>query len=97
MKPKEKTIRRRPSRKEMVEVYSQKGLNGLYAFLKKHNIPFKKEVYEFGLETNSKARAAKRAFVDPNKLQFHYYSLAVKSKRTKWTYNRIRAIKIVLL
>lgn len=97
MKTTEKTIRRRPSRKEMVEVYNEKGLNGLYAFLRKHNIKFEKEIHEFGLETNSKAVAEKRAFVNPMKLQFHYYSKLITSRKTKWTYNRIRAIKIVLL
>lgn len=96
MKAAEKIIRRRPSRKEMVEVYNEKGLNGLYAFLRKHNIKFEKEIHSFGLD-NKGSRKEKAEFIDHKKLQFHYYSKLITSRKTGWSYNNIRAIKIVLL
>lgn len=83
--------------KEIVKVYNEKGLNGLYAFLRRNDIKFGKIVCNFGLETNKNAREKKSRFVDPEKLQFHYYSRSIQSRKNKFNYNLLRGVKIVLL
>ena len=79
------------------EVYAKSGLKGVYKTLNKSGIKFRKEIIEFGLNTNAQAIAAKCDFIDHAKLQFHYYSRGVKCRKTGYGYNVIRGIKLVIL
>ena len=78
-------------------VYKEKGLNGVYALLRKNGVKYKVVVNEFGLNTNKQALKEKSEWINEGNLRFHYYSLSVKSRKTGYTYNRIRGIEIVIL
>ena len=80
-----------------IETYKESGLNKMYSFLKKNGIYFKKEVYEFGLDSNRQHCEDKKNWINVNELQFHYYSLGIKPRKTGYSYDRIRGIRIVLL
>ena len=82
-------------KKQVVEIYNSKGLNSVYSFLKKQNIPFETNVVEFGLHTNKAANEAKANWINKSKLCFHYYSLGIKA-RSGYSYIRIRGIQIIL-
>ena len=84
-------------KEEIISVYKTKGLNGVYAFLRKNEVKYKVVVSEFGLNTNKKALIDKSDWINENDLRFHYHSLSVKSRKTGYTYNRIRGIEIVIL
>ena len=84
-------------KKQVVEIYKAKGLTSVYSFLKKQGINFRKNVVEFGLHTNKQALMEKNEWINENDLRFHYYSISVKSRKTGYTYNRIRGIEIVIL
>ena len=75
--------------------YVQSGLIGVYAFLKRHDIPFEKQIIDFGLHTNQKAKAQKAELCTNEPLVFHYYNQQIT--HNNYRYNRIRAIRIVLL
>ena len=79
------------------EVYVESGLKGVYKALRNAGIEFKKEIMEFGLNTNTQAGIDKCDFIDHAKLQFHYYSRGVKCRKTGYSYNVIRGIKLVIL
>lgn len=82
---------------QLLEVYKSKGLNGLYAYMRKQGISFTTDTREFGLHTNKKAHEEKDSWLKAetgNELRLHYYSVAVVSRRTGWSYNRIRGIAI---
>ena len=82
---------------QLLEVYKSKGLNGLYAYMRKHGISFTTDTREFGLHTSKKALQEKDSWLKAatgNELRLHYYSVSVTSRRTGWSYNRIRAIAI---
>lgn len=83
--------------KEIQKTYREKGLNSIYAFLKRNGINYKVAVVEFGLQTNSLAVREKSQWMENKDLRFHYYSLGIKSRKTGFSYNRIRGIEIILL
>ena len=78
-------------------IYREKGLKGVYSALHEKGIDFKKEVIEFGLDTNKNANERKKLFINHDELKFHYYSKGVKSKKTGYNYNIIRGIKLNLI
>lgn len=82
---------------EINNVYIQKGLNGVYAFLRKNNIQYKTRVEYFGLATNKEAVKDKIEWLKSGELRFHYANKQVKSAKTGWKYNRLRCIEIILL
>lgn len=84
-------------KREIALVYSKKGLNGVYAFLKKNKIRYELAVIEFGLHTNKKAQEQKEAFLKADPLNFHYYSLLRRGQRNGYKYNVLRGLKITLL
>ena len=67
---------------QIVEIRKEKGLNGLYSFLKKNDIPHEWEVYNFGLSGSKQAEQAKREFLAAEPLNFHYYSIGITSKKS---------------
>ena len=79
-------------------IHSEHGLNGLYAYLRKHGIKFDKSIIEFGLNSSKKANEAKENWLsettDKNTFRFHYYSVSVKARKTGFNYNKIRGIEI---
>ena len=82
---------------EINNVYSKKGLNGVYAFLRKNGVNYKTKVEYFGLATNKEAAKDKIEWLKSGELRFHYANLQVKSAKTGWKYNRLRGIEIILL
>ncbi len=82
---------------EINNVYSKKGLNGVYAFLRKNGVKYTTEVVEFGLATNKEANKIKNEWLKSGELRFHYANLQVRSAKTGWKYNRLRGIEIILL
>ena len=88
------------TKKQILEVYSEKGLLGVRALLRRNKTAFTESVEHFGLETNRNARSSKFNFLsektDKNTVRFHYYSILVRS-RSGWSYNKIRAVEIKLL
>ena len=82
---------------EIKKVYEQKGLNGVYAFLRKNGVNYKTKVEYFGLATNKEAAKDKIEWLKSGELRFHYANLQVKSAKTGWKYNRLRGIEIILL
>ena len=84
-------------KKEIVKNYDEKGLNSVYAFLKRNSIKYKLDVNEFGLQTNKVACKDKYNWVDKSELKFHYYSKMVKSRKTGYYYNQLRGVEIILL
>jgi len=84
-------------KKQIATVYSQKGLNGVYAFLRKNQIPYELDVVEFGLHTNKKALKQKDAFLKADPLHFHYYSVVRRGRQNGYKYKVLRGLKITLL
>ena len=82
--------------KSINEVYTTKGLKGVYSFLKANGYSFRKDVVEFGLNTNKTANEEKSNFINHTQLQFHYYSRGVKCRKSGYGYNVIRGIKLQL-
>ena len=82
---------------EINNVYSKKGLNGVYAFFRKNGVNYKTKVEYFGLATNKEAAKDKIEWLKSGELRFHYANLQVKSAKTGWKYNRLRGIEIILL
>ena len=86
------------SKKEMMSVYKERGLNGLYSFLRKKGINFTKNVIDFGLSGSTKVANEKKEWLeektDSKTIRFHYYSVGIKSRRTGYNYNIIRGIEI---
>lgn len=79
-------------------IHSEKGLNSVYSFLKKNNIVYKIELYDFGLHTSNKTHEAKYNFLNKtseDSINLHYHSRLVRG-RTGYGYNVIRGISIVL-
>lgn len=81
---------------EIYQSYMTKGLKGVYCYLRLNNINYVKQVFIFGLEGNRVAESEKSKFLE-QPLCFHYYSLAVKSHRNSFVYNKLRGIKIILI
>lgn len=94
-------MKTRTNKKELVNVYNEKGLNGLYAFLRKHGINYTKEINEFGLNCSKKTYDKKKEWLnertDKNTLRFHHYCINVKSRKTGYSYNKIRGIQLNIL
>ena len=80
----------------IIDCYAKKGLNGVHAFLKRNKIAYKQEILEFGLHTKKGVAEEKKQAIESDKMTFHYYSKAVRG-RNGYTYNVVRATKIVLL
>lgn len=82
-------------KKAAIEIYNAKGLNGLYAFLRKNGIKFEKGVYEFGFA--HKGAVAKKAFMDEktnaHTMRFHYYAV-IKTARNGYKAKLLRGIEI---
>ena len=76
------------------KIYKKKGLNGLYAFLRKSKIEFTTEVVEFGWDSE-KARNEKERWLTQSPLSFHYYSTGGKA-RSGFQVNMLRGIKIII-
>ena len=87
-------------KKQVTEIAKEQGLNSVYAFLRSKGIKFEKEVFWFGLDANKKDQAEKAKFIaektPANEINLHYYSIGIKSRKTGYTYNRIRGIKLKL-
>jgi len=79
-------------RKEIINLYNEKGINSVYAFLKRNNIDYTKNVIEFGLDSK-KTNVKKTEWLNIEELKFHYYSQLIKAK-SGWSYNLIRGIEI---
>ena len=77
------------------KVHKEKGLNGLYAFLRKAKIEFTTEVIEFGWDS-VKARNEKERWLSQSPLNFHYYSTGGKAK-SGYQVNMLRGIKIKII
>ena len=45
--------------KQIIDIYKNKGLNGIYRFLKKNNIEYSKEYFEFGIKNTKISRKKK--------------------------------------
>lgn len=88
------------SKKELVKVHQNEGLNGLYAYLRRNGIEFEKSVKEFGLNGSKKSVTAKQNWLsektDNKTLRFHYYGIGVKARKTGFNYNILRGIEISL-
>jgi len=76
------------------KIYKDKGLNGLYAYLKKSQIPFTTEVVEFGWDSE-KARNEKERWLTQSPLSFHYYSTGGKA-RSGFQVNMLRGIRVII-
>lgn len=86
--------------KKVNEVYKERGLKSVYSFLKANSIKYKRVVHEFGLKGTKYAETEKSNFIEkiePNTFKAHYYSVSVKSRKTGFSYNKIRAIEIILI
>lgn len=84
---------------QVEKVYNIKGLNGVYAYLRKNSIKNQISVENFGLE-NKKTKAEKKEFLakkEKNTLKFHYYSVGITSRKTHFMYYKLRAISIKIL
>ena len=85
------------TKKNLIDVYNVKGLNGLYAFLRKNGVNYKREEFEFGLNTNAKTGLAKQEFLNAqtadNVLHLHYASRGVTA-RNGFKYTILRALQI---
>lgn len=81
--------------KKITEIYKEKGLNGVYGFLKKEGIKYDRQVFEFGLHTNKAANAEKSDFLK-HPLSFHLYSIGINARRTGYGYNILRGLRIIL-
>lgn len=91
-----KTLNSSELKNQVAEIYKERGLKGVYSFLKQSGISFNKNVVEFGLRTNKTACAEKTEWVNSSELRFHYYSIGIKA-RSGYSYNKIRGIEIILL
>lgn len=79
------------------QVYREKGLNGLYAFLRKNKINYTTRVESFGLQ-GQKTWSAKQEWLEeriPGTIRMHYHSRLIHSRG--WNYNLLRGIEIVFL
>ena len=88
------------SKKEMMSVYKERGLNGLYSFLRKKGKNFSKSIIEFGLSESTKAAQEKEEWLegktDIKTIRFHYYSVCIHSRKIGYNYNIIRGIEIII-
>ena len=91
------------TKKEILKVYNENGLNGLYAYMRKNGIKYEKEIFEFGLDdcrNSCKNCKYKKNWLnektDKNVFRFHYYSIGIKSRKTGYNYNIIRGIEITI-
>jgi len=88
----------RTSKKQLMAVYNEKGLNSLYAFMKRNKITYTREVYEFGLQGSRNTFSGYSDFLDEktdrNTLHLHLYSVGVKSRKNGYSYNIVRGIEI---
>lgn len=80
-----------------VKAYNLKGLRGVYQYLRVNKINYKKKVFSFGLSGSMDRQVLKGRWVNPYELQFHYYSIAHRSRKSGWSYNELRGVKIILL
>lgn len=86
--------------KEVKALHATKGWNGVYAFLKRHNVNYVKGVIDFGLDSNPRAIPNKTAYMaenQANEFRAHLFAQSVRAVKTGYKYNRIRAqyIRIV--
>lgn len=83
---------------KLLEVYNAKGLNGLWAYMRKNNIEYTKTIFEFGYASNYNAGLAKKKFVEEatpeNVLQLHFAARGVTSRRNGFHTNIIQGVKI---
>ena len=84
------------TKKQALKVYEERGLNALYRFLKKNNVSYKKKVEEFGLDGVA-TQKAKSEWLKGGEFRFHYFAIGIKSRKTGYSYNRIRGIEIQIL
>ena len=81
-------------------IYKEKGLNSAYGFLKRNNIEYKRTVHEFGLQNCKRAEKEKKDFIAEQEeytFKAHLFAIGIKSRKTGFSYNRIRAIEIKLI
>ena len=87
-------------KKQIMNVYKECGLKGLYSFLRKNEINYTTSVVEFGLDSSLKSKQEKNDWLEdkPEKgiFRFHYYSIGVKSRKNGYHYNIIRGIEITI-
>lgn len=88
------------SKKQIMNVYNEHGLNGLYSFLRKNEIDYSTSIAEFGLNSSLKSKQEKNDWLEEKTekgvFRFHYYSIGIKSRRSGYSYNIIRGIEITL-
>lgn len=78
-------------------VYTEKGLNGLYSYLRHNGIPFKKTIIEFGF--GAKAVDERHEWYNestPDELHIYYCNRLVTCRNSGWRVNVIRGIVIEL-
>lgn len=80
--------------KDIRAIAAEKGNKvSMYTELRRRGVNFRKEVLEFGLDGVA-SRKEKEDYLAANPTSFHLYDVAVKSRKTGWSYNRIRAVRI---
>ena len=84
----------------ILATYKTKGLNGLYAFLRKNNIAYNQQYINFGWANSKKANELKAAFLGApksltNGINLHYYSVCVRCKNG-YSINMLRGTKITI-
>ena len=90
---------KRVTKSELLSVYREHGLNGLWAYGRKHDIYFVTEVFTFGLASNKSSHVAKLNFLNSDKhlshcLHLHYYSYLVSARHGNFRTNVLRGISV---
>ena len=78
-----------------VFLYQFKGLNSIYAFLKRNKIKYDNRTYEFGYATTNGNGQDKLNFLQENRMHFHLYSESVQCKNG-FSVNKLRGRKIII-
>ncbi len=80
---------------EINNVYVEKGLNGVYAFLKRNGINYTVEIKKFGSATYQN-NIEKMQWISDSKLRFDYESEKKVSDVTGKRYHILRGIEIII-
>lgn len=82
--------------KELREVHKNGNMNNVYGWLNRNGFKYKKHIVEFGLDNKTNSDE-KSEWLKGSDLRFHLYSVLVRSKKTGWSYNRIRGVEIEII
>jgi len=80
---------------EINNVYVEKGLNGVYAFLKRNGINYTVEIKKFGSSTYQN-NIEKMQWISESNLRFDYESEKKVSDVTGKRYHILRGIEIII-